>query len=97
MYNDVVPTRYSIADARAHLADIVSEALEGHSVELTRHGKPVAVVLSVDELQRLRAGRTSFADAFRRYRDRYGAAASAADEDAFANVRDRSVGREVDL
>ena len=37
---------YSIAKARDQLAELVHRAEKGAAVELTRHGKPVAVILS---------------------------------------------------
>lgn len=49
--------RYSIAEARHGLARIVHELEDGGSVELTRRGEPVAVMLSVEEYRRLAKGR----------------------------------------
>ncbi|MFO0695911.1 MAG: type II toxin-antitoxin system Phd/YefM family antitoxin [Polyangiales bacterium] len=89
--------RYSIAEARAHLADIVRDAESGRSVELTRRGKPVAVVVSVEELERLKSGRATFAQAFARYLDAHPRAARSVPAETFDGLRDRSEGREVDL
>lgn len=49
-------TSMSVTQARAGLADIL-EDLEsgGECVEITRHGKAVAVLVGVEELQRLQA------------------------------------------
>jgi prevent-host-death family protein len=44
---------YSIAEARNQLSRVVHEAEDGGEVRLTRRGKPVAVVLSMEEFQRL--------------------------------------------
>ena len=46
--------QYSIADARNNLPGLVHEVERGAAVELTRRGKPVAVLVSVDEYRRLR-------------------------------------------
>lgn len=40
--------RYSITDARAQLTSILDEVESGSSVELTRHGRAVAVMMSID-------------------------------------------------
>ena len=44
---------YSIAEARNQLSRVVHEAESTGEVQLTRRGKPVAVVLSMDEYRRL--------------------------------------------
>jgi prevent-host-death family protein len=49
-------TELSISAARDHLGDVVSRA--EHAQErtvLTRHGKPVAAVISIDDLRELEA------------------------------------------
>ena len=43
---------YSIVEARDNLAKIVRES-ESSPVELTRRGRPVAVLVSLDEFERL--------------------------------------------
>ena len=88
--------QYSIAEARDRLPGIVHDVEAGSPVELTRRGKPVAVLMSVDEYHRLSGGRRDFWAAYQRWR----ASIDPADlegEDPFADVRDRSPGREVDL
>ena len=50
--------QYSIAEAKNQLSKVVHEAEGDGHVELTRRGKPVAVVLSFAEYQRLREGHT---------------------------------------
>lgn len=48
----------TLVDAKAHFAQCLREAEQGAPVLLTRHGKPVAAIVSVDlleELERLRA------------------------------------------
>lgn len=88
--------RYSIAEARADLAQIVDEAVAGAEVELTRRGKPVAVVVSRQHLDRLRSERPTFAEAYRRFLDRYPLDGIDADE-VFGGLRDEGAGRPVDL
>jgi prevent-host-death family protein len=51
--------RYSLAEAKKHLTAVIREAEHGETIEITRHGRPVAVVLSLAEhrqLQGLRPG-----------------------------------------
>ena len=55
---------YSIAEARNQLSRVVHEAEDGNPVELTRRGRPVAVVLSIEEYRRLRGERGDFWDAY---------------------------------
>jgi prevent-host-death family protein len=92
-----VPKRYSIADARSRLPDIVDEAEAGTDVELTRRGQPVAAVVSFRELQRLRGKNVHFADAYRRFLGEHSLEESGI-ERGFANsARDRTTGRKVTL
>ncbi len=44
---------YSIADAKNKLSGLVHEAEQGHPVRLTRRGKPVAVLISTEQYERL--------------------------------------------
>ena len=34
-------SHHSVADAKAHLSDLIDRALEGEGVVITRHGRPV--------------------------------------------------------
>ena len=88
--------KYSIADARSHLSDIVDQAENGLEVELTRRGHPVAVVMSRREVDRLRGTRGRLAEAYRRFLGRF-----SLDEIGFkgnfAAPRDKGAGRPVSL
>jgi prevent-host-death family protein len=55
---------YSIAAARAQLAELVDQAESGKDVELTRRGKKVAVLLSAAKYARLSGDRVAFMSAF---------------------------------
>ncbi len=44
---------YSIAEAKTHLAKVVHQAEEGPAIELTRRGRPVAMVISIAAYERL--------------------------------------------
>jgi antitoxin Phd len=87
---------YSIAAARDQLAAIVHEVEQGPAVELTRRGRPVAVIVSAVEYARLAPGRPSLAAATAEFRERE---ALEADDlaAAFEGVRDSSPGRDIEL
>lgn len=62
----------SIAEAKNQLPRIVQQAEAGEAVHITRHGKPVAVLLSEAEYGRLRAGQAgsrSLWDTVRNWRE----------------------------
>jgi prevent-host-death family protein len=45
--------QFSIAEAKSKLPAIIHSVEDGPSVKLTRHGKPVAVLLSIREYEQL--------------------------------------------
>ena len=89
--------RYSIADARISLPAIVNQAEAGEPVELTRRGKPVAVVVSLREFQRLRGDRSGFRDAYKKFLDQYSLDEIGLDDHVAGATRDKSTGRKVSL
>ncbi len=38
----------TLADAEAHLSELVDRAMQGEKIRITRHGEPVAVIAGVD-------------------------------------------------
>ncbi len=83
--------RYSIAEARNQLTAIVHDAEKGKPVELTRRGKPVAVLMSLAEYERLARSRPDFWSAVQDFRERTDL--GDLDVDAvFGDVADRSPG-----
>jgi prevent-host-death family protein len=91
-----MPKQYSIAQARKELARLVDEAEAGAEVQLTRRGRPVAVVVSVGEFQQLKQPR-GFGDAYREFRQRFPAKKGGIEPKYLAALRDRTSGRKVDL
>ncbi len=88
--------RYSIAAAKDQLPRLVREAEGGAPIEITRRGRPVAVLLSLAEYQRLAAAQPSLWQGIREFRAEY--AVSELDvEHVFEDVRDTDPGREVPL
>jgi prevent-host-death family protein len=97
MYINNVPRKYSIAEARAHLPAIVDQAEAGAEVELTRRGQSVAVVVSRQELERLRGKHLHFRDAYRTFLERHRLEDIGVEDDFARSVRDRTTGRKVSL
>jgi prevent-host-death family protein len=92
-----MPKRYSIAEARSNLPSIVDQVEAGEAVELTRRGKPVAVVLSLGELERLRGERSSFGDAYRRFLKVHPPHEVGLEDGFLEQARARGPGRKVSL
>ncbi|MDW7712488.1 MAG: type II toxin-antitoxin system Phd/YefM family antitoxin [Deferrisomatales bacterium] len=88
---------YSIAEARNHLAALIHDAEAGSPVRITRRGRPVAVLLSHSQYERLTGRPQRFWEALEAFR------ATVAPEDleggaeVFEDVRDRAGGRDVAL
>lgn len=92
-----MPKSYSIAEARNDLPGLIHEVERGKPVNITRRGKPVAILLSVQEYERLATSRPSFAAAHEAWKASVDFAETAVEPDHFAAVRDRSPGRDVKL
>ncbi len=88
---------YSITEAKNHFTELIG-ALEHESViQITRRGKPVAVLLSPGGYEHLQKGKIDFWEAYLAFRKRLDLAGLDLDIDKiYADVRDRSPGREVD-
>ena len=89
--------RYSVADARKHLPELLDQVEEGRTIEITRRGQPVAVVLSVAEYRRTRPKPDAFRRALRSWQSSWTDADRAVPDDFFDSLRDRGTGRDVDL
>ena len=82
---------YSITEARDNLSGLVHEVEAGIRVELTRRGKPVAVLLSSEEYERLANGRRSFWESYAELRREFDLAELGIDPDEiFGGLRDTS-------
>jgi prevent-host-death family protein len=97
MYILVMSKRYSIAEARAKLPTIVDEAEAGNEVELTRRGKPVAVVVSCQMYRQLRSETPNFDEAYHKFLESFPLEEIGLEGDFFGSVRASSQGREVRL
>ena len=85
----------SIAEARNQLPALVHSAESGQSIALTRRGKTVAVLLSIEEFQRMQRGGVGdfcqAGEAFRAHEDLSNLDLAS----ALTSLRDTSTGREV--
>jgi prevent-host-death family protein len=89
--------RYSIAEARSNLPTIVDQAVAGQEIELTRRGKPVAVVVSLREFARRRNEGRGFSDGYKKFLQKYSLKEVGLEKDFFRSIREKRVGREVSL
>jgi len=89
--------RYSIAEARSSLPRIVHQAEAGVEIQLTRRGKPVAAVVALRVLERLRGDRPRFGTAYQDFLKQYPLDEVGLDDDPFSRSRGKSAGRRVSL
>lgn len=97
MYMKYMSKSYSIASARAKLADIVSEVEAGSDVELTKRGKKVAVVMSAARYARLRGKPIAFMTAYETFRAEHDLESDGVDRSWSRNLRQKDIGRKVKL
>lgn len=99
-------SQYSIAQARDRLSQIVHSAEAGETVELTRRGQPVAILLSVEEYERLQKPKLDFGQSVLEFREKHNLdnrepednyPTDAEVDSIFSNIRDKSLGPEVDV
>lgn len=92
-----MPREYSIAHVRDHLSEVVHEAEAGEKITLTRRGKPVAVLLSQQQFDRLRGEGPGFWNAYQSFRETLNLESFGIDRKTLADLRDKSPGRKVSL
>lgn len=100
MLMDIQPGRHrhSVADARRNLPSLIRAAEDGDTVEISRRGVSVAVLISSKRFAQLGPKRPSFMDAYRAFARKTDLAALALDPDEiFGGIRDVAPGREVEL
>ncbi len=82
---------HSIAEARRNLPKLVRVAEQGMAVELTRRGKPVAVLIGCEQFEWLTASRRSFATAYQIFTNESDLTELALDPDKlFAGQREKT-------
>ncbi|WP_066377288.1 MULTISPECIES: type II toxin-antitoxin system Phd/YefM family antitoxin [unclassified Anabaena] len=90
--------QYSIEQVPANLDKIFQEVEQGESVQITREGAQVAVILSLAEYERLLQSQSSFWQSLAQFRQEIIEEGIEIDPDEiWRDVRDKSPGREVNL
>ncbi|MEO8096774.1 MAG: type II toxin-antitoxin system Phd/YefM family antitoxin [Acidobacteriota bacterium] len=92
-----MPSRYSIAEARAQLPSIIDQAESGVPVALTRRGEPVAVLISIHEFERLGGHQKSFRQAYQQFLAKVQLNQVGVGPEFASSLRDRSAARDVSL
>jgi len=89
--------KYTIAEAKSKLPAIIHTVEDGPSIKLTRHGKPVAVLLSIREYEQLAKKKMGFWSALTKFRNILEKENIEITDKDFADLRDTSTGREREL
>lgn len=89
--------QFSISEAKNKLPTIIHYVEKGPYVELTRRGTPVAVLLSIQEYERLSRKYTGFWSAVSEFRRKVEDEGVEISDKDFDGLRDLSTGREVEL
>ncbi len=84
--------RYSLSEAKDHLSRLVHAVARNGTVEITRRGRPVAMLVSMEEYERLHGRRVGFWQALEAFRRGAGRDMSLGDG-VFFDLRDRGTGR----
>ena len=96
MYIGVNMQSFSIADARSQLPTIIHTVEKGDVTQLTRRGKPVAVLLSLKEYESLLLQvRGSLLQAFKTYQSLMQPIVDDISDDEVDRWRDAEIGRKL--
>jgi cellobiose PTS system EIIB component len=88
--------QYSVEQISQSLEQILQDIQQGESIQIVKNGQQVAVILSNQEYDRLRLPSSDFWASLEKFREDYDIVnADINPDEIFANVRDRSPGREV--
>ena len=85
--------KYAVSELKAHLTQALREVEEGKTIEVTRHGKSVAVLIAKSDYENLTSPSPSFTLSLRTLRE--SPKFTPLDEDDFIDLRDKNAGREV--
>ena len=88
---------YSVAEARQNLPRLIRDAERGRTVQITRRGEPVAVLLSASGYRALAGEGPSFLATVRALRERHAVERLGIGEQEFEGLRDLAPGRVVSL
>lgn len=87
--------QFSIVEAKNKLTSIIHYVEKGPYIKLTRRGKPVAVLLSIKEYERLSHSYSGFWNALSIFRQNIKDENIDVSDKDFEGIRDRDTGREV--
>lgn len=87
----------SLATVRDRFTAFVRDVESDGPVTLTRRGEAVAVLLSINEYERLNEPRPTFSTAYAAFLQEFDPAADGTDGDEFPPARDPSTGRPIEL
>lgn len=87
--------QYSTQQLNQNLPEVLEQISQGNPIEITQAGEPFAVILSASEYQRLTAPKSTFWSSLQEFYSHNDLEELEAEADVFADVRDRSPGREV--
>ncbi len=85
--------KVSIAEAKGKLPSIVHEVEQGSRIEITRHGKSVAVIVPRDDYKRLSEKGKGFWNDLTKVRKIMASEGLVFEDADFLDLRDRSEGR----
>lgn len=88
---------YSVAEVRQNFARLIRSAEDGTAIEITRHGEPVAVLLSAAEYLALTQERPRFVEVLASLRERLAVERLGIGDQEFEALRDEAPGRKVAL
>jgi len=90
--------RNSIAEARSNLPNLIREAETGKTVELTRRGEPVAILMGRKRYEQLTSRYRPFSEVWDEFTRRFPVGEIDIDPDeVFRDVRDKAPGRDFKL
>ena len=89
--------RYSTQQLNQNLPEVLKQIKQGEPVEITQEGEPFAVILSASEYQRLTAPKSSFWQSLQDFRSSNDLEELEIESEVFAEVRDKTPGREVNF
>ncbi len=92
-----MPEQFSIAEAKNKLTSLIHRVEDGPPVQFTRRGKPVAVLLSVQEYKRLTGNQKDFWEALMDFRKSITEEGIEITDADFEGVRDNTTGRKVEI
>lgn len=87
------PKTMTMSEARASFAKVLTRAEQGEAVQVTRGGKPVAVIISMADYEQALSQHVLPSEAFRNFMETFDRRVLRG-KDPWEATRDRSVGRE---